>query len=107
MIGERLDHILLRRFGGIARHLPLERSASIPPMLVDPDPLWLAGADPYLKDDVHDQALPISDFDADPWAMGIFPAMPHLNRLTLRFQVAGELSKSIVWLTLEDLTSLL
>src|SRR5215207_4640392 len=107
MIGERLNHILLRGFYIIALNFLLERSATIPAMLIDPNPLCLAGANPYLKDDVHNQAFPIGDFYTEPWAIGIFPAMSHLNGLTLRFQVARELSKSLCGLTLEDLTSLL
>src|SRR5215204_772703 len=76
-------------------------------MLVDPKPLWLTGTNPGLQDDVHDQPLLVRDIDADPRAFGIVPAMSHCNGLTLRLQVARELSKSLLWLTLKQLTSLL
>src|SRR5215208_6691047 len=99
--------MLLSELDITALDLLLPRSATIPTILINPKPLWLAGANPCLKNDIHDQASPVGNIDADPWAIGIFPAMSHLNGLALRFQVARELSKCLFWLISQDFASLL
>src|SRR5918997_4314450 len=76
-------------------------------MLVYPKPLWLASTNPGLQDDVHDQSPLVGDIDADPRTFGILPTMSQCNGLTLRLQVAGELSKPLLWLTLKQLTGFL
>src|SRR4028119_409346 len=76
-------------------------------MFIDPEPLGLAGGNPGLEDDVHDQSLLVGDIDANPRTFGIFPTMSHGNGLTLRFHIAGELSKALCWLPLKEFTSLL
>src|SRR5215204_1182916 len=99
--------MLLSELGITALDLVLPRSTTIPAVLVEPKPLWPAGANPGLKNDIHDQASPVGNIDADPWAIGIFPAMSHLNGLALRFQVARELSKCLFRLISQVFTSLL
>src|SRR5688500_2668227 len=93
--------------GITALDLLFPRSATIPTIFIDPKPFWLGGANPCLKDDIHDQASPVGNIDADPRTIGIFPVMPHRNGLALRFQVARELAKCRFRLIAQDLTSLL
>src|SRR5688500_7824965 len=93
--------------GITALDLLFPRSATIPTILIDPKPFWLDGANPCLKDDIHDQAPPVGNIDADPRTIGIFPVMSHRNGLSLRFQVGRELAKCLFRLISQDLTSLL